>query len=1215
MATQVGRAFILTEFRFDTGQLQRDVQRQATRTGQQMGQQVSQQATQTLTQRLGAGAVGIGRTLGTGIANAASTAVRSGASAVSAAFDGISGVLRPVTSRIGNLAGAAMATGAGQALQRGAGVVASAFSAVQGMAAPVLTRVGTAVGGFLTNTVGGAVRAGAGAIGAAFQGVAGHVASALSGLRGLGAHLLQIGQQWGATLISGLQSALGRVGQIAGQVSQALQGFVPVGAAAAGFGYLAFQMSQAAVKSGQLDQAIRLLSGQLGVSSDEVEKQINALKRMNASHQTAQKFLIGMLDARLDVTKATELYAAAEGLAVTRGMEGAQVAESLIHGIRTQNIEVLRQVGIQLDTNTVLDDYAKKNNKSREALTGAERAQAFLNATMEQATPYIATATKAMEENQNAAKPYNWVALKAALSDFQLALGTAFEPVFSAIGRGIAFILPKFIQLVNALGPAKPYVAAFALGLAGLAIGLGITAVAAGALSAALTPVTIKLIAIAAIVALALAPLIALGLGLKLAYDRCEPFRAAVDAVGAALAWMGQQVGAGIVVALAWFRDRLAEVAGRIGELWVRLEPVRAAIAQLWLQIQPLLAQLHAWIVQSGVLEAALKILGIALVVIVVGPIALLIAALGMIVATAMGMALAIAWVVGHVVSLFQWMGVTSAAIWAVLSTWIGARLADIGSAVSSTTSFLQSVWGAATGWLYANTVERLMGVYNTLAYWMGMAHLKVAEIMGGIQMTAQNAWNAVGEHFRNGIRGVVDIVNKFVGGLNKLPGLGDLQPITVEGLYRGGTIAAGGIASQPMIALAENRRDEYVIPTEERYRGRAHALWAAVGQRLNFFQGGGIVSPWWHGSWPQTQGFGRTGFSGAYASGAHSGIDIGMPNNTPIVAAVKGVAQAVSDSSGYGTYVKFYPSEAPGIEIILAHLASHGTMGAVEAGTQIGLSDNSGFSTGAHLHFEVRSGGSAIDPTEWMKSGTGPAGGGGGGFNPLAIIEALKNEALKALEGIPEFIRGFGRWVVENLAKGALEKIPKDIHSGFSGLVSGLTGALSREQLIDVLRKAGWPEHLFEWCLKIIQRESGGKADIIGPAWNGDGGSIGLFQVQPGAWPQFDRNKLKDALYNAQAAWHIYNAQGPNAWSTNYDTGGEWPAHSWGYNGRSDSEFVFTRNQLANLALNLAHAPLGGGGGGRGPALEIHEAHFHDEADLTSLMRKTEFALASGRL
>ena len=61
------------------------------------------------------------------------------------------------------------------------------------------------------------------------------------------------------------------------------------------------------------------------------------------------------------------------------------------------------------------------------------------------------------------------------------------------------------------------------------------------------------------------------------------------------------------------------------------------------------------------------------------------------------------------------------------------------------------------------------------------------------------------------------------------------------------------------------------------------------------------------------------------------------------------------------------------GIMTRYKHMWDHGILvkaGAqVAAGQQIGKTGSSGWSTGAHLHFEVRVNGEATDPVEFMKS------------------------------------------------------------------------------------------------------------------------------------------------------------------------------------------------------------------------------------------------------
>jgi hypothetical protein len=90
-----------------------------------------------------------------------------------------------------------------------------------------------------------------------------------------------------------------------------------------------------------------------------------------------------------------------------------------------------------------------------------------------------------------------------------------------------------------------------------------------------------------------------------------------------------------------------------------------------------------------------------------------------------------------------------------------------------------------------------------------------------------------------------------------------------------------------------------------------------------------------------------------------HNGIDYGIPNGTPVSAAAAGTVAAVSfENGGYGNYVKLSHTDGgKPYFTYYAHLAS-AAVGAgqkVKAGTVLGFSNNTGASTGPHLHFGVK--------------------------------------------------------------------------------------------------------------------------------------------------------------------------------------------------------------------------------------------------------------------
>jgi murein DD-endopeptidase MepM/ murein hydrolase activator NlpD len=101
-----------------------------------------------------------------------------------------------------------------------------------------------------------------------------------------------------------------------------------------------------------------------------------------------------------------------------------------------------------------------------------------------------------------------------------------------------------------------------------------------------------------------------------------------------------------------------------------------------------------------------------------------------------------------------------------------------------------------------------------------------------------------------------------------------------------------------------------------------------------------------------------------------HEGIDISVPEGTPIRAAADGTVileQSEYESGGYGNYTCI--DHGGGLSTCYAHQSSFATsVGArVGQGDLIGYSGNTGHSTGPHLHFEVRVNGVPTDPLGYL--------------------------------------------------------------------------------------------------------------------------------------------------------------------------------------------------------------------------------------------------------
>jgi hypothetical protein len=100
-----------------------------------------------------------------------------------------------------------------------------------------------------------------------------------------------------------------------------------------------------------------------------------------------------------------------------------------------------------------------------------------------------------------------------------------------------------------------------------------------------------------------------------------------------------------------------------------------------------------------------------------------------------------------------------------------------------------------------------------------------------------------------------------------------------------------------------------------------------------------------------------------------HTGIDLGMPENTKLRSLFDGEVENIYDHGAIGNGVKIHTED--GSHIIYGHMnkvdlkiGDH-----VNAGDLIGLSGNTGNSTGPHLHFGVQNDkGQFINPTKYAE-------------------------------------------------------------------------------------------------------------------------------------------------------------------------------------------------------------------------------------------------------
>lgn len=119
----------------------------------------------------------------------------------------------------------------------------------------------------------------------------------------------------------------------------------------------------------------------------------------------------------------------------------------------------------------------------------------------------------------------------------------------------------------------------------------------------------------------------------------------------------------------------------------------------------------------------------------------------------------------------------------------------------------------------------------------------------------------------------------------------------------------------------------------------------------------------------PVNSNFGIRHLAGEAAPRMHQGVDIAAPTGARVLASAEGTVVSSGYDSGYGNFVEIrHPN---GLRTFYGHLSAieQGVVAGarVGGGQLIGRVGSTGYSTGPHLHFEVRQRGERLNPADYL--------------------------------------------------------------------------------------------------------------------------------------------------------------------------------------------------------------------------------------------------------
>jgi hypothetical protein len=174
-----------------------------------------------------------------------------------------------------------------------------------------------------------------------------------------------------------------------GSTTSDLASSIRLAAAAFGLYKLGSLISESAQMNARFETmgiVMRVAGYNAGYSADEMLQYEMALRKTGISMIEARETITRMAQAQLDLSKSSELARVAQDAAVIAGINSSQAFESLVHGIQSGNVEILRTIGINVNFEESYKRLAHQLGVNKDQLTEAQKSQARMDEVLEYGT-------------------------------------------------------------------------------------------------------------------------------------------------------------------------------------------------------------------------------------------------------------------------------------------------------------------------------------------------------------------------------------------------------------------------------------------------------------------------------------------------------------------------------------------------------------------------------------------------------------------------------------------------------------------------------------------------------------------------------------------------------------------------------------------------------------------------------------------------------------
>jgi len=194
----------------------------------------------------------------------------------------------------------------------------------------------------------------------------------------------------------------------------------------------------------QMGVVMEVVGKNAGYSAKQMSDYQQSLEKTGISMIAARETLTKMAQAEIDLSKSTELARVAQDAAKIGNINSSEAFQRMIQGIQSGEIEILRNIGLQVNFEQAYQSTAAALNKKKDALTNQERVMARANETLRAGA--LAQGVYAASLNTVAGKLSSMPRL---IENIKVKSGAVFQPAFLVVLNEIKKGLDDFDKSLN----------------------------------------------------------------------------------------------------------------------------------------------------------------------------------------------------------------------------------------------------------------------------------------------------------------------------------------------------------------------------------------------------------------------------------------------------------------------------------------------------------------------------------------------------------------------------------------------------------------------------------------------------------------------------------------------------------------------------------------------------------------------------------------------